>query len=140
MLESLFEILEFRGRVSFVSPSPFPFLLLKEKDGILDVDNGEESCQKLLGGQTSFQKTTITIRFLEVCPSMLSFSSWSVIFMFHLIWWAKLPTVRISLPFSYFDCYRLKLKREPLNCPVDRNILIRDKVGDRTTTNYGIPS
>ena len=59
--------------------------------------------------------------------------------MFQPIWWAKLPTVRIFLPFSYFDCYRLKLKGEPLNCPVDRNILIRDKVGDHTTTNYGIP-
>ena len=30
----------------------------------------------------------------------------------------------------YFEFYRLELNREPLNCPVDRNILIRDKVGD----------
>ena len=31
---------------------------------------------------------------------------------------------------AYFDFYRLELKREPLNCPVDRNILIRDTVSD----------
>ena len=30
----------------------------------------------------------------------------------------------------YFEFYRLELNREPLNCPVDRNILTRDKVGD----------
>ena len=36
-------------------------------------------------------------------------------------------TVNIFSPF-HFD--RLELLREPLNCPVDRNILIRDKVGD----------
>ena len=32
--------------------------------------------------------------------------------------------------FSPFHLDRLELNREPLNCPVDRNILIRDKVGD----------
>ena len=31
---------------------------------------------------------------------------------------------------AYFDFCRLELKREPLNCPVDRNILIRDTVSD----------
>ena len=99
-----------------------------------------ELSKTVRGTNKVFKKPSITIRFLEVCPSVLSFSSWSVIFMFQPIWWAKIPTVRIFLPFSYFDCYRLKLKGEPLNCPVDRNILIRDKVGDHTTTNYGITS
>ena len=46
----------------------------------------------------------------------------------------KVPTVRIVLPFSKFDFYRLKLRRESLNCPVDRNILIRDRVSEHTTT------
>ena len=32
--------------------------------------------------------------------------------------------------FSPFHFYRLELNGEPLNCPVDRNTLIRDKVGD----------
>ena len=43
---------------------------------------------------------------------------------------SKVPTVRIVLPFSKFDFYRLELRRESLNCPVDRNILIRDTVSD----------
>ena len=35
---------------------------------------------------------------------------------------------------SSFHLDRLELNREPLNCPVDRNILIRDKVGDLSYT------
>ena len=44
---------------------------------------------------------------------------------------SKIPTVRIVL-------YRLELRRESLNCPVDRNILIRDKVGEHTTTTTSL--
>ena len=56
---------------------------------------------------------------------------------------SKVPTVRIVLPLSKFDFYRLELRRESLNCPVDRNILLRDKVSEHTTTdnnkfNYSI--
>ena len=47
-----------------------------------------------------------------------------------------LPVNKVSCLFSIhgelspFDFYRLELSREPLNCPVERNILIRDKVSD----------
>ena len=47
---------------------------------------------------------------------------------------SKVPTIRIVLPFSKFDFYRLELRRESLNCPVDRNILIRGRVSEHTTT------
>ena len=107
----------FRGRVSFVSPSPFPFLLLKEKDGIQDVDNGEESCQKLLGGQTSFQKTHhynpfswslfirafffVLIGYFYVSPNLVGKTSYGSNFPSILLFWllqteAQKGTVKLS--------------------------------------------
>ena len=49
---------------------------------------------------------------------------------------ALLQSCKVSCLFSIyrllslFDFYRLELNGEPLNCPVDWNILIRDKVSD----------